>query len=60
MAVLGRIIRRNRRQYQKFAELHDLLLPMFMNEQVTVGEAEKELGMVAEEGAIYQKKKLFK
>lgn len=45
---------------KKIKELRDWLLPMLMNGQVTVGEAEKELGMVAEEGAIYQKKKLFK
>ncbi|MCM4168050.1 hypothetical protein KCTC52924_01124 [Arenibacter antarcticus] len=34
---------------QKLTELRDWLLPMLMNGQVTVGEAEEELGMVAEE-----------
>ena len=41
---------------QKLTELRDWLLPMLMNGQVTVGEAEKELGMVAEDGEEYIKK----
>lgn len=54
---------------KKIKELRDLLLPMLMNGQVTVANEElgitnaelgNDLGMVAEEGAIYQKKKLFK
>jgi type I restriction enzyme S subunit len=66
MAVLGRIIRRNRRQYQKLAELRVWLLPMLMNGQVRVGSlrgtkqsheanANNELGMVAESRVTYNK-----
>jgi len=40
-------------QNQKLAELRDWLLPMLMNGQVTVGEAEEKLDMVAEESAKY-------
>ena len=40
---------------QELASLRDWLLPMLMNGQVTVGEVEKELGMVAEESARYGK-----
>lgn len=49
---------------KKVKELRDSLLTMLMNGQVTVGEAEERLGMVAEPDAIYQKnkkeKELFK
>ena len=41
---------------QKLSELRDWLLPMLMNGQVTIGEAEKQvenLGMVAEPGSKY-------
>ncbi|MBU2948052.1 restriction endonuclease subunit S [Zobellia uliginosa] len=43
------------KENQKLSELCDWLLPMLMNGQVTVGEVEQELGMVAEEGAKYGK-----
>ncbi|MBT2160809.1 restriction endonuclease subunit S [Zobellia barbeyronii] len=43
----------NSKENQKLSELRDWLLPMLMNGQVTVGEAEQELGMVAEENAKY-------
>nr|WP_314840338.1 restriction endonuclease subunit S [uncultured Flavobacterium sp.] len=44
-----------RNQNQELASLRDWLLPMLMNGQVSVGEVEKELGMVAEESARYGK-----
>ena len=44
----------NREQNQKLSELRDWLLPMLMNGQVTVGEAEERLGMVAEEKEEYK------
>lgn len=40
---------------QKLASLRDWLLPMLMNGQVSVGDVEKELGMVAEPSEIYKK-----
>ena len=40
---------------KKIKELRDWLLPMLMNGWVTVDEAEKELGMVAEERGTYGK-----
>ncbi|PHR71199.1 MAG: restriction endonuclease subunit S [Lutibacter sp.] len=46
----------NRDQNQKLSELRNWLLPMLMNGQVTVGEVEQELGMVAEESAKYGNK----
>ncbi|SNQ42835.1 restriction endonuclease subunit S [Cellulophaga lytica] len=46
-------IQTNLRQNQKLSELRDWLLPMLMNGQVTVGEVEQELGMVAEEKLKY-------
>jgi len=46
---------RNLLENQKLAELRDWLLPMLMNGQVTVGEAEEQLGMVAEENGKYGK-----
>lgn len=48
-------IQTNLKQNQKLSELRDWLLPMLMYGQVTVGEAEEELGMVAEESAKYGK-----
>ncbi|MCK0190456.1 restriction endonuclease subunit S [Arenibacter sp. F20364] len=44
----------NSLQNQKLSELRDWLLPMLMNGQVTVGEAEEKLGMVAEENIKYR------
>jgi len=46
-------IQTNLKENQKLAELRDWLLPMLMNGQVTVGEAEENLGMVAEERGKY-------
>ncbi|MFN3137691.1 MAG: restriction endonuclease subunit S [Allomuricauda sp.] len=46
---------RNLLENQKLAELRDWLLPMLMNGQVTVREAEEQLGMVAEENGKYGK-----
>src|SRR5690554_2178619 len=43
----------NNQQNQKLSELRDWLLPMLMNGQVSVGEAEENLGMVAEERGKY-------
>lgn len=43
----------NSKENQKLSELRDWLLPMLMNGQVTVGEVEQELGMVAEERETY-------
>ena len=45
----------NSKQNQKLSALRDWLLPMLMNGQVTVGEAERELGMVAEDSVKYGK-----
>ena len=42
-------IQKNLQQNQKLAELRDWLLPMLMNGQVTVGEAQSELSMVGED-----------
>ncbi|WP_282118179.1 restriction endonuclease subunit S [Maribacter aquivivus] len=42
------------KENKKLSELRDWLLPMLMNGQVTVGEAEQELGMVAEENTKYE------
>lgn len=42
-------------QNQELASLRDWLLPMLMNGQVSVGEVEEELRMVAEPNTIYQK-----
>lgn len=46
-------IRINKLESIKLSELRDWLLPMLMNGQVTVGEAEEKLGMVAEERGKY-------
>lgn len=47
---------KNLKENQELASLRDWLLPMLMNGQVTVGEVEEELGMVAETGVEYKKK----
>ncbi len=39
---------------QELASLRDWLLPMLMNGQVSVGEVEEQLGMVAESGEKYE------
>jgi len=48
-------IRINEKQNQELAQLRDWLLPMLMNGQVTVGEVEEKMGMVAEEQSEYNK-----
>lgn len=45
----------NQRQNQQLTELRDWLLPMLMNGQVTVKEAEERLSMAAEPGVEYKK-----
>lgn len=50
-----RKIRINDKQNQELVSLRDWLLPMLMNGQVTVGEAEEQLGMVAEDKVEYKK-----
>lgn len=50
----GRIFN-NSKENQHLASLRDWLLPMLMNGQVTVGEVERELGMVAEPKGDYKK-----
>lgn len=45
----------NEKQNQELAQLRDWLLPMLMNGQVTVGDVEERMGMVAEEKAGYKK-----
>ncbi|MFP9117699.1 restriction endonuclease subunit S [Flavobacterium sp. RNTU_13] len=49
-------LKNNLRQNQELAQLRDWLLPMLMNGQITVGEAEVKIGMVAEEGVEYKKR----
>lgn len=46
---------KNLKQNQQLASLRDWLLPMLMNGQVSVGDVEEELGIVAEPDVIYQK-----
>lgn len=48
-------LKNNLRQNQELAQLRDWLLPMLMNGQVTVGEAEEKMGMVAEGAVDYKK-----
>ena len=43
------------KENQELASLRDWLLPMLMNGQVSVGDVEEQLGMVAEESARYVK-----
>lgn len=45
----------NQRQNQELAQLRDWILPMLMNGQVTVGNIEEQLGMVAEPELIKNK-----
>jgi len=45
----------NMKQNQQLTALRDWLLPMLMNGQVTVGEAEEKLSMAAEPQAEYKK-----
>ena len=53
-SMLSKVIS-NRLQNQELASLRDWLLPMLMNGQVSVGEVEEELRMVAEEREKYGK-----
>jgi type I restriction enzyme S subunit len=46
---------KNLKENQELASLRDWLLPMLMNGQVSVGEIEEELGMVAKDSATYGK-----
>lgn len=48
-------ISETKKQNQELASLRDWLLPMLMNGQIKVAEAEEKLGMVAESGAEYKK-----
>ncbi len=50
-------MKKNKENFEKqeLVSLRDWLLPMLMNGQVSVGEAEEELGMVAESGVEYKK-----
>lgn len=51
--ALERIVN-NAKQNQELNHLRDWLLPMLMNGQVTVGETEEKMGMVAEKGVEYK------
>ncbi len=53
-AILDKILI-NRNENQELTALRDWLLPMLMNGQVTVGEAEEKLNMAAEPQAEYKK-----
>lgn len=46
----------NYKQNQQLTELRDWLLPMLMNGQVTVGEAEEKLNLAAEPSGVYKTK----
>lgn len=48
-------IQKNLKENQKLSELRDWLLPMLMNGQVTVKQAQQELAKVAEDGVEYKK-----
>ncbi|WP_298220881.1 restriction endonuclease subunit S [Flavobacterium sp.] len=50
-----KLILKNLKQNQELASLRDWLLPMLMNGQISVGEVENELGMVAENSVEYKK-----
>ncbi len=52
---LAKRINETKKQNQELASLRDWLLPMLMNGQVTVGDVEEKLGMVAEGSAKYGK-----
>jgi type I restriction enzyme S subunit len=45
------------RENQKLTELRDWLLPMLMNGQIKIKDAERELAMAAEEGVEYKAKR---
>lgn len=45
----------NHKENQELASLRDWLLPMLMNGQVSVGDVEEELGMVAEPSDVYKR-----
>lgn len=47
---------KNLKENKELASLRDWLLPMLMNGQVSVGDAEEELGMVAESNVEYERK----
>ena len=47
---------KNLKENQELASLRDWLLPMLMNGQVTVGDVEEQLGMVAEDKVEYKSK----
>lgn len=47
-------IRLNKDGNQKLSEPRDWLLPMLINGRVTVGDAERKLGIVAEERETYK------
>lgn len=51
----NQIILNNHKQIQQLTALRDWLLPMLMNGQVTVKEAEERLSMAAESGVEYKK-----
>ncbi|SDH10111.1 hypothetical protein [Winogradskyella thalassocola] len=51
--ITAKRISETTKQSQKLSELRDWFLPMLMNGKVTVGEAQQELGMVAEESEKY-------
>ena len=46
---------KNLKENKELTSLRDWLLPMLMNGQVSVGDIEEELRMVAEEGGRYEK-----
>jgi len=55
VAKYNQMILNNYKQNQQLSELRDWLLPMLMNGQVTVKEAEEKLSMAAEPGVEYIK-----
>ncbi|MCF6347535.1 MAG: restriction endonuclease subunit S [Flavobacteriaceae bacterium] len=50
----------NLKENEQLSKLRDWLLPMLMNGQVTVKQAEEQLAMVAEPQAVYKKEKIVK
>jgi type I restriction enzyme S subunit len=50
-----KVIEIRKEENQELASLRDWLLPMLMNGQVSVGDVEEQLGMVAEDNASYGK-----
>lgn len=49
------LVVKNSKQNRELSELRDWLLPMLMNGQVTIREAQQELAKVAEDGVEYKK-----